>query len=147
MRQKNRDGFDSCTAGFNIDEVVSAVTLGDHEEQVRTLRACYQQARQQFPAAVRAHFAMPDTFVTNTFSESATRTHEDLSVHSSSDVPVTLKEVTPSLISVSWHTAQADCLAEAFVLAVHQVPVPPDIHVLCQDWSKYYAKDKAHKKL
>ena len=136
MRQKNRDGFGSCTAGIDIHDLVFVVTLGDHEEQGRTLRVCYQQAHQQSTVAVRAHFVMPDAFVTNIFSELATSTHEDLSVHSSSDVPVTLKKVTRSLHSVSWHTAQADSLAEASILAVHHVPVPPDIHVLYQDWFK-----------
>ena len=147
LRHKYRDAFGSCTARTDIDGVVSMVALGDHGEQVRTLRACYQQARQQSQAVAREHFVMPDAMVTNEFSELVAIIHEDLSVHSSSDVPIALKEVTRSLNNLSWHTAGAECLAEASIHAVHEVHVPPDIHVLYQDWSKYYAKDKVYKKL
>ena len=90
---------------------------------------------------------MPDAMVTNRFSESVASLHEDLPVHSSSDVPVRLKEVTRSLNNLSWHTAGVECQAEASVHAVHEAPVPPDIHVLYQDWSKSHAKDKVSKKL
>ena len=59
----------------------------------------------------------------------------------------TLKEVTSSLNNLRWHIAGDECLAEASVEAVHEVPVPPDIHVLYQDWSRHYAKDKVYKQL
>ena len=88
------------------------VTSGDHGEQLRSLRACYQQPGQQSPAATREHFVMPDTMVTNNISELFASIHKDLSVHLNSDVPVTLKEVTRRLNNLSWHTAGAECLAE-----------------------------------
>ena len=138
LRQQYPDAFGSCRVRTGIDGVVSMVTLGDHEEQVRTLRACYQQARQQSPVAAREHLVMPDAMFTNNGSELVASIHEDPSVHSSSDVPFTLKELTRSLNNLSWHTAGAECLAEASVHAVHEVPVPPDIHVLYQDWSKHF---------
>ena len=85
--------------------------------------------------------------VTNNFSDLVASIHKDLSVHSTSDVPVTLKEVTCSLNNLSWHTAGAECLAEASIQAVKEVPVPLDIHVLYQNWSRNYAKDKVYKEL
>ena len=127
LRKKYLHAFGACTARTDIDGVVSMVTLGDHEEQVGTLRACYQQAGQQSPAATRVHFVMPDAMVTNNVPELVASIHEDLPVHSSVEVPVTLKEVTRSLNNQGWHIAGAECLAEASVKAVHKVPVPPDI--------------------
>ena len=147
MRQKNPDPFGSCTGRTDIDGVVSMVTLGNHKEQVRTLRAYCQQGRQQSPAAAREHFVMPDATITNKVSELVSSIHEDVSVDSSSDVLVTFKEVTRSPNNLSWHTAGAECLAEASVQAVYELPVPPGTHVLYQDRSQYSAKDKVHKKL
>ena len=48
---------------------------------------------------------MPDAMVTNKVSGLVASIHEDLSVQSSSDVPVTLEQVTPSLDNLSRHKA------------------------------------------
>ena len=72
---------------------------------------------------------MPDTMVCNNCSELVASIHEDLSVHSNTDVPVRSKEVTRSLDDLGWHTAGAECPAEASVYAVHEVPVLRDIHL------------------
>ena len=49
LRPKYPYAFACGTARTNIDGVVAMVTLGDHEEQLRTLHACYQNSSSAVP--------------------------------------------------------------------------------------------------
>ena len=80
---------------------------------------------------------------------------DDFSVHHLSDdllPPMTRHQMGSCLRNLSWHTAGtasyvADSVVDPSLNLVHEVQVPPDVHMLYQDWSGYYSRHPLYKKM
>ena len=98
---------------------------------------------------------LPDGSRTSHFSTLTNEVYEDFSVrHLSDDLlpPMTQHQMGSCLRNLSWHTAGmasyvANSVVERSLKLVHEVQVPPDVHVLYQDWSSSYSRDPVYKKM
>ena len=140
LRERYPEAFGSCTAKLRKEQN-SVISLGDYDQQVFTLRTCYEQAQAQSPIDFNPQYVLPDGSGTSKFSTLTNEVYEDFSIRPLSyDLwpQVTKQQMGNCLRDLSWDTAGmasyvSDLVVERSLNLVHEVHVPP-VHVLYQDW-------------
>ena len=84
LRERYPDAFDSCTAKLRKEQK-KVISLGDWDQQVLTLRTCYEQAQAQSPIDFNQQYVLPDGSRTSNFSTLTNDVYQVFSVHHLSD--------------------------------------------------------------